>query len=220
MTLSGHNLLSAMKERKLSKEQVGRILLAMKEKKMSQAGLAVLIGVRQQTIQKILAGKIGYSNQIMAIAHALDRSIDWIMGGAEKLPAATLVTILSWMDIVEYAACTELDRDKLEKNKEKVPVYKKGFEKCKALKINNSLMEPKFKPGDIIFVDLDKTPKDGSFVIAYKKGSSEAMLKKIDFDGGDAYLSSLDKDIPKIKVTDDINIFGVVVYKQPPGEDI
>ena len=54
-----------------------------------------------------------------------------------------------------------------------------------ALKVMGDSMEPEFREGDVIFVDPDKEPKAGSYVVA-KNHEEEATFKKYRSRGKDA----------------------------------
>ena len=67
----------------MKKESIKRMKDLMESKNLTQAGLADIVGVRQQSIQKILSNEIGKPRHLPEIARALDVSIEFLLYGDE-----------------------------------------------------------------------------------------------------------------------------------------
>jgi SOS-response transcriptional repressor LexA len=82
-----------------------------------------------------------------------------------------------------------------------------------ALLVAGDSMEPEFRAGDIITVDPDRTPVNGSYVIA--KDGSEATFKQLIYDGSKVFLKPLN---PRYPITDmtgiEFKIVGVVAERR------
>jgi SOS-response transcriptional repressor LexA len=77
---------------------------------------------------------------------------------------------------------------------------------------------PSFPDGELIFVDPDKTPNNGSFVIVRLDDRDEATFKKLVIQGEDQYLEALNPAWPEriIKVNEHATFCGVVIFKGAP----
>lgn len=168
------------------------------------------------------------ARDIQKMARALETTAAWLDYGdtqpPQKITGGEALTrsipVISLADVITWPSCMEATRDT---KKETVPMYAKEYENCYAIRITNDLMisssstEESVRPGEVIIVDPRQKPKDGKLVIAYKKGSDEAMFKKYAVDGSDRYLYSLKKPGPKpIKMDETVEIRGVVVLILPP----
>lgn len=76
-----------------------------------------------------------------------------------------------------------------------------------------------FHEGDIIFVDPNKHPENGSLVVVRMDDAKEATFKKLVLEGGKQYLRALNPSWPEpiIEINGNATICGVVIFK---GEKI
>ena len=76
-------------------------------------------------------------------------------------------------------------------------------------------MAPKFHPGELIYVDPEREPEDGRYVVAQIGGAKEAVLRRYTVEGGRRYLQAVNPDWPdRIRaIGSDVRILGVVVFK-------
>ena len=83
------------------------------------------------------------------------------------------------------------------------------------LRVQGESMEPKFHPGELIYVDPAITPASGRYVVVQLGDSEEAMLRRLVVDGGRRYLEALNPDWPAriVEVGSNVTICGVVVFK-------
>ena len=86
------------------------------------------------------------------------------------------------------------------------------------LEVRGESMAPKFCEGDFIFVDPDRSPENGNYVVARIDGSDQATLKQLAEDAGKPYLLATNPHWPNRIVAADAatHVCGVVVYKGRP----
>lgn len=72
-----------------------------------------------------------------------------------------------------------------------------------------------YSPGDIIFVDPDKSPENGSRVIVRLEDDKEATFKQLVIEGEHSYLVALNPSWPEkiIEIAQNATICGVVIGK-------
>lgn len=83
------------------------------------------------------------------------------------------------------------------------------------LRVRGVSMEPRFRNGDLIFVDPHVDPISGRFVVVRLDDSQEATFKQLIIEEGRQYLKALNPDWPNPIIEADANatICGVVVFK-------
>lgn len=128
----------------------------------------------------------------------------------EKVPLITYNDACNWPDIIN---------DFMIENAEQwlhCPV--EHSEKAFALRVEGeSMYNPhekiSFVEGEIVYVDPDKNPTNGCFVVAAKDGI--VKLRKYIVDGNTRYVKALNPSWPRpfLELTDDCKICGVVIFK-------
>ena len=83
------------------------------------------------------------------------------------------------------------------------------------LRVRGESMAPRFRDGDLIFVDPAVAPDHGRFVVVRGEDSNEATFKQLIVEGERKYLKALNPDWPERIVQSDSSalICGVVVFK-------
>ena len=83
------------------------------------------------------------------------------------------------------------------------------------LRVRGESMEPRFRDGDLIFVDPAVAPDHGRFVVVTGEDSSEATFKQLIVEGDRNYLKALNPDWPQriVRIDPNATICGVVVFK-------
>jgi SOS-response transcriptional repressor LexA len=104
-----------------------------------------------------------------------------------------------------------------------VPSYKGELLPCPVacsdetfvLRVRGSSMEPRFREGDLIFVDPTVAAVNGQFVVVQPEEPNEATFKQLVIEGARQYLKALNPDWPNqiIEVNETVTICGVVVFK-------
>lgn len=83
-------------------------------------------------------------------------------------------------------------------------------EKSYILKVSgDSMIGEGINPGDLVIIEKDKKPKEGSIVVAYI--DHEFTLKYFQRKNGKVYLSSANKKYPPLYPKENLTIFGTVV---------
>lgn len=83
------------------------------------------------------------------------------------------------------------------------------------LRIKGISMEPKFHAGELIFVDPNAEPVNGSYVVAALEGTDEATFKQLIIEDRHMLLKALNPDWPDriIKLDRRATICGVAIFK-------
>ena len=83
------------------------------------------------------------------------------------------------------------------------------------LRVRGASMEPKFREGELIFVDPQAPVEHGKFVVVRLEESNEVTFKQLILEEGKKYLKTLNPDWPNriIEVKPDTPICGVIVFK-------
>lgn len=217
---------------------IERLEKLLVEARMSWAELARRIGVSDQAVGNWkMRGRVP-PGKATVLASALQSTADYILSGrmgpqtaqggndgkwdhptsfraapsfpSRQFPVLSWLTAGSWpetspgfapVDVAEWFPC---------------PVM------CSAatyvLRVEGVSMEPRFRPGELIFVDPDVHAKHNSFVIVQFPGEPAVSLKQLVIEGSRGYLRSLNDRWPEpvVEVADGIAICGVVVFKGEP----
>lgn len=83
------------------------------------------------------------------------------------------------------------------------------------LRVRGESMEPRFRDGDLIFVDPAVSPDHGRFVVVRAEDFGEATFKQLIIEGEHKYLKALNPDWPERIIESDsrATVCGVVVFK-------
>jgi len=86
------------------------------------------------------------------------------------------------------------------------------------LRVRGPGMEPKFKSGELIFVDPKVEATDGRYVLAMTAGSDEPIFKQIVFEGSRRFLKSVNSAFPEpiIEVVEGVQLKGVIIFRGEP----
>lgn len=176
--------------------------------------LAERIGVSHQSVQSWETGKSAPKNKrLQQIAQALGTTREYLIGFSDypelievDEPGAR-VPVISWVkagnmeqivDIYEPGVAEEFTFTHAR-------VKRHTF----ALRVEGDSMSPVLNPGMIVVVEPDMQPTPGHYVVARYQGM--ATLKQLSSDGIDWYLKPANPEYPTRRVTEDIEIIGVVV---------
>lgn len=169
-------------------EYKDRLKEAMADKKMSRQQLADALGISYQAVRKVLIGESGgfELENHNAACRVLGVCSDWLLSGklpkladsSNVVPADPGTQRIPFLDYVQAGKMTaaasqriaaEADEFLLTTNE----VSSSAF----ALRIKGDSMEPEFKSGDVVVIDIRLAPLPGDFVVA-KNGDHEATFKK------------------------------------------
>ena len=84
------------------------------------------------------------------------------------------------------------------------------------LRVSGESMAPRFQDGELIFVDPERTPRSGSYVVVRRgDGTGAATFKQLVEEDGRRYLKAVNPDWPEriVEADPDAAVCGVVVFK-------
>lgn len=216
-----------------------RIKKAREKVGLTQVDLAHAVGVKQQSIQKIEAGKTRQPRNIDKLAEVLQVRVAWLLSGEEpmtgeavateappratpsRLPRMRRIPVINHVQagmpqeiVDDYAPGTGFDELALDEF-----AAQRISEAAFALVVRGDSMLPDFKEGDQVIVDPAVHAKPGNIVVAKMAHDNSATLKKYRARGQDPAgvmifdLVPLNEDYPTIRVDSDNpgSIVGVVV---------
>ena len=205
-----------------------RLKQARLKKKLTQEELAEVVGIKQQAVQRIEAGKVKSTSYVVQLAQALDVSPEWLALGdehpreakmAEQAPPSanldcTHAPLLKWHD---HDLIKQLPLIGTKHNK--VPLLDRICNKCFALQIKDNSMtahkpgQPSFQPNDYIIVDTSAESKNGEFVIARLDNSSQMTFRQLVSGPNGRQLAALNSQYSDILVTSNVEILGTVILR-------
>ncbi len=208
-----------------------RIRIALRQKGMTQAFLAKKISVSPQAVGKWFKTNSVSKENISKIGNTLNVSVDWLLNGepnpfipdnanikrhqlieynATRSEVATniQVPLINW---VQAGAWSDIATNY--HAEQYYPCPEKHSDHTFALTVCGESMSPDFIDGEIIYVDPQVEPKNGSCVVVQQNGNSEATFKQLVLDGSTRYLKALNPHWPEqfIKMLPDAVICGVVI---------
>lgn len=196
-----------------------RIKERRKELKLTQVQLSEMVGIAQQSLQKIENGTTKSPRNIQALADALDCAPEFLqfgIGGGENsnvAPGPTLkaaVPLISWVQAGAWSEISEIKAYDAERYLCPVKCSDLTF----ALKVQGVSMEPKFYDGDLIFVDPEAECIHGSYVVARLDDNNEATFKQLIIESGQKFLKAANPNWPEqlIPINGNCTLVGKVVF--------
>lgn len=190
------------------------------ELNLTQEMLAELSELSQASLQKIESGKSATSKKISNIAAALNCTPEYLQYGVtidENSNISLLPTyknnlpLLGWVQAGNWTDIDSIDTTDMQYYLCPVNCSKSSF----VLEVQGSSMEPRFNPGDQIFVDPEAQVQNLSLVIAQLDEESKATFKQLIIDGNKKYLKAINPDWPEkfIEIKGNCTIIGKVIYK-------
>lgn len=210
-----------------------KIRYALKRASLSQTAVAQRIGVTPQSVYKwIKTGKIDKAN-LQKLADITGLRIEWFLDTNERSwtpedPDSLILQVpgvrpmrqhIELHPLISYAQAALL----LDPNENIAPADAEDWlpwpypcsNSTYALPVRGSSMETEFFENEIIFVDPQRTPKSGDFVVAKLELHREAALKKLLQEGDTLYLKAQNRDWPEpvVRLNESWKICGVVIGK-------
>jgi|GEM_PF-1170916 len=208
-----------------------RLKQARLRKKLTQEELAETVGIKQQAVQRIEAGKVKSTSYVVQLAKCLGVTPEWLALGEEEsttlahgnIPdsdshhsnsAFSLAPILQWHDI-ELIQQLPL----LHQHLKTLPVFTTSNDQCFALQIKDNSMvsqnsgEISFLKEDYIIIDSSLTAKYDDYIIAKLPASTQMTFRQLQFDGTERHLKALNSQYNTIRFNEDIHICGVVISR-------
>lgn len=91
-------------------------------------------------------------------------------------------------------------------------------ERTQVLQVKGISMEPRFRDGELIYVDPAVPPAHGKFVIVRLGAGQTPLFRQLILEGGKQYLQALNEDWPDrvTELTAEATFVGVVIFKGEP----
>lgn len=200
-----------------------RLKRAREVKEWSQEQLAKAAGVSQGTIGNVESGLRKNPRELLAIAHSLGVTPEWLQWGTESTAVNNvepgpdmkrLVPLISFVQAGSWdGAIDPLHPGDAE---EWLQCPKASSGNTYALRVRGeSMVAPygrTYPPGCVIFVDPAKrSPSSGSRIIAKCAGSDEVTFKVFKQEDGRTWLQPLNSTYPII--TEQFKVLGTVIGK-------
>jgi len=205
-----------------------RLKAARRHANLTQAELAQRVGITQVSISDIERGKTESTGYIAQIAAACGVSPLWLADGRGsmlgetnvepgpdvrgQLPLISWVQAGAWSEVIDLYAVGDAEMW--------LPCPAAHGPRAFALRVKGeSMYNPhgrrSFRPDDLIFVDPDRNPENGSLVVAKLDDSQEATFKQLVIEDGKRYLKALNPAWPEpmIPINGNCTIVGVVFSK-------
>ncbi|MBX9705536.1 MAG: LexA family transcriptional regulator [Gammaproteobacteria bacterium] len=201
-----------------------RLKQARQKKRLTQADLALAVGIKQQAIQRIEAGKVKSTSYIVQMAKVLDVSPEWLALGNE--PTAETITtaehpvttsgtksevpLIEWSDLKLLAHA-------IQKATEMVPTMQRMGQHSFAVRAPDESMHGSdghktgFHRNDILLVDGSREPHNGDYTIVHHEG--RYLFRQYVNDGSGAYLRALSTHHESISCDRHMKFLGVIVSR-------
>ena len=206
-----------------------RLKQARLKKKLTQEELAETVGIKQQAVQRIEAGKVKSTSYVVQLARALDVTPEWLALGEDAssdaagtntthatTPAVAFasVPLLKWhqVDLVQQLPLQQQDLELL-------PVFGEISKQCFALQVKDNSMVNKngeiisFLKEDYIIIDTSRSPRNNDYIIAKLPDSTQMTFRQLLINGTERHLKALNTQYNTIPLNDAIKICGVVILR-------
>ncbi|HFQ4959228.1 TPA: LexA family protein [Vibrio vulnificus] len=217
-----------------------RVKLRRKELGLSQAELAELVGIAQQSIHKIEDGRTLKPRNILQLAKALKCDPGWLQGieiesSVETKPHGQKIemSVDSLNDIVfidepefklrrvpilsqvQAGAWSTVDMNDGSFDFEEQLTIANATERAFAMRVTGNSMtnpfgSPSIPAGSIVLVEPCSCPANGKIVVATLNDSPEATIKKLEIDGPQKFLVPLNPKYDPIPINGNCRIVGYV----------
>jgi SOS-response transcriptional repressor LexA len=192
----------------------------MFQRRIRTTELARRINIPQPTLSRIMSGATTnpHPASLKAIADFFDLTVEHLKGlmpipwldvkgpessGWNKIPLLNYEQATQWPEVQED----------LSGNEQLFTDAKIGSH-AYALAVKDASMEPQFPKDTLLIIDIEKEPKDRSFVVATIKSYPEVIFRQLLIDGPYKYLKPISPDFDQFKMMllgKDDKISGVLV---------
>ncbi|KZY40665.1 hypothetical protein A3733_23390 [Pseudoalteromonas shioyasakiensis] len=194
-----------------------RIKKRRKELGLTQVKLSELVGIAQQSLQKIENDTTKNPRNIQALADALDCSPEYLQFGVGELDNAEVtktvtnkLPLISWVQAGAWSDISEVSPVDAERFLCPVNCSEQSF----VLRVQGISMEPKFNDGDLIFVDPEAECIHGSYVVARLDDDNQATFKQLIIEGSQKFLKAANPNWPEqlIPINGNCTLVGKVIF--------
>tara|TARA_B110000196_G_scaffold233795_1_gene202241 strand:+ start:4619 stop:5239 length:621 start_codon:yes stop_codon:yes gene_type:complete len=196
-----------------------RVKERRKELDLTQVKLSEMIGIAQQSLQRIEDGTTKTTKKINELAKALQCTPEFLQFGViENInsnvspgPAIKATApLISWVQAGAWSEISEIKAYDAERFMCPVNCSDLTF----VLKVQGVSMEPKFHEGDLIFVDPEAECIHGSYVVARLDDNNEATFKQLIIESGQKFLKAANPNWPEqlIPINGNCTLVGKVIF--------
>ncbi|WP_350545845.1 XRE family transcriptional regulator [Pseudoalteromonas sp. 5-MNA-CIBAN-0065] len=186
---------------------------------LTQANLAELVGIIQQSLQKIESGSTKNPRNLKALADALNCTPEFLQFGISNNvnsnvspgPAIKATApLISWVQAGAWSEISEIKAYDAERFMCPVNCSDLTF----VLKVQGVSMEPKFYEGDLIFVDPEAECIHGSYVVARLDDDNHATFKQLIIENDHKFLKAANPNWPEqlIAINGNCTLVGKVIF--------
>lgn len=169
----------------------------------TQQQLAAEVGIKQQAIQRIEAGKVRSSSHLVPLAIALNVSPAWLYEGAENEPIPLQIQerisdyesifpslpLLSWHEFMETIDSEKVFTKAHFEIYPKVPSFTPVTSKALAIRLKAEELwsltcevNYSFQNNDILIIDSGKTPQAGDLILTSQKSQNRPSIFIVKYD--------------------------------------
>ncbi|OEE41584.1 LexA family protein [Vibrio anguillarum] len=190
---------------------------------LSQASLAELVGVAQQSIFKIENGVTTKPRNIIALAKSLECDPSWLLTGKgfsnpEQVSENTIMPLLKRVPLISNIQAGNWKSVQLNLSEEEVEwqfTPAKVSDDAFALRVTGNSMtnpfgSPSIPDGSIVIVEPCSAPDSGKIVVATLNDEPQATIKKLEIDGPNKFLVPLNPSYQPIPINGNCRIVGFV----------
>ena len=194
---------------------------------LTQSELAKLVGISQQSLQKIEDGRTQNPRKLLNLAKALHCDAEWLLlghvgeireqasgyinEGLSKEPLKTATRpIFSAIQAANWSNLIDSNMQEFDRLESPSTASANAFW---IEVIGDGMMSPSgisVPEGYFILVEPTMTAKNGDLIVAKIAQNAEVVFKKLVIDAGRTYLTSLNSNYRAIEVTQDLEVVGVV----------
>lgn len=200
---------------RLNQKLIANIQRIMQQKGITEAELVRQTHIPQTTLNKILTGETidPRISTLQLLASYFDTTVDDLYKGNndlynhKKIVDIQSVPILSWSDCIDGTKYMDSLNHESQINWiviEQLTKYTYGL-------ISKPSMEPRFPRNTTLIISPETTPTDGDWIVAHYKGTEEATLRELIFNGSNKLLISFNSKTSEDILDENIKILGVLI---------
>jgi SOS-response transcriptional repressor LexA len=177
--------------------------------------LAKRLGVSNSTLSVWEKGEVKSisGDLLLSLSKILGCSVHWLLTGKDvdgsvKIPQLNEYPFIEWPYLKDVKCMSKQDLEACD-----TISFPGEFDvNCFITKVNGLSMYPQFKDGELIKVNMHKTPRNNDYVVVHNKDKNVSHLRKLIEDGDERFLAAINPDYPNkvIPLNDDLIIIGVI----------
>ncbi len=225
----------------MKKSEIAEILkLLMLKRDVKTSQLARLVGIPQQTLQRVVSGTSPnpHESTLKNVANHFGISVEQLKG-KEQLPKeffpavgfgdilikkSVNIPLLTWDQLKELEEINKkVENSEIDAFESIVTISPSFNEKCFGLIMNDSSMDPYFPKDSILVIDPEKVINDRSFALVKLEEEKIFLFRQVLLDGQYKYLKPINPDLGHFKMrllSDKDEIIGALVEGRRVYEDI